>query len=340
MISPLALRNRWNRPGFLAMTLFCACLGLSHGLVSGQSVPGVPDRTVGVGVDEKLGNEISLGLQFKDELGRPCKLSDFIKEGRPVLLSLNYSGCPGLCVAQLDGVVRGLEGMDTPVLGKDFDLISISVDPKETPERAMGTKKKYTKGLTGEHLASGWHFLTGSTDSIFKIADQVGFRYTYDAEHDRFNHVAMAVAISPKGKVTRYLYDVAFEPATMRMSLLEASEGTIGTPLDSFILWCMHFDANENRYSADARKLLSLAAGVFVVLVLGCSIPFWIPRKGVNNAELAAVTEEQGNVPGESRVTLTDVEPNESAASHGSDGEGEKTANAEVVGTGSSAELG
>jgi len=175
----------------------------------------------------------------------------------------------------LDGLEQGLDELFELRLGKDFQLISISLDPREGRDRAAGTKQKYTAGLKEEHDGTAWHFMTGSPKNIAAITKAVGFRYTYDKANDRYNHVAAAIAISPKGKITRYIYDVAFDPTTLRLALMEASEGKIGTTVDRFLLWCMSYSATENRYSADARKLLSITAGVFIVIVLGALIPFW-----------------------------------------------------------------
>jgi protein SCO1/2 len=125
-------------------------------------------------------------------------------------------------------------------------------------------------------LPEGWSFLTGSEKDIVTIADAVGFRYTYDAKHDQYNHAAAAIFISPKGRITRYLYEVGFVGETLKMALVEAGEGRIGSTLDAFVLWCSHYDANENRYSASARRLLSVFAGIFLTMGLTAMVPFWL----------------------------------------------------------------
>ncbi len=264
---------------FLRSAMMLSLLTLASSTALGQMLTDIPAKAKDIGVDEKLGGYVPADLVFENELGKKVRLGELLAGGKPILLTLNYSGCPGLCVAQLDGLVRGVEELRDVWLGEDFQLVSISIDPRETADRAKKTKDRYTKHLPEKHDNAAWHFWTGSPNAISSIADSVGFRYTYDKANDRYNHVAMAVAISPKGKITRYLYDVAFDPATMKMALLEASEGKIGTPLDSFVLWCMQYDANENRYSADAKKLLSLAAGAFVLIVIGSTAPFWFSKR-------------------------------------------------------------
>jgi protein SCO1/2 len=139
--------------------------------------------------------------------------------------------------------------------------------------------------------------LTGSPENIQAIAKAVGFRYKYDRATDQYNHVAAAIAISPQGKITRYIYDVSFDPNTLRLALMEASEGKIGTTVDAFMLWCMTYDGKENRYSADARKLLAIAAGIFTVVLVGASIPFWMkktPPLGAN--QLVSKNDQFGGV--------------------------------------------
>jgi protein SCO1 len=161
-------------------------------------------------------------------------------------------------------------------------MVSLSIDPRETLQKAKQTKEKYASGLADHHKAEGWSFLVGTEKNIRKIADTVGFRYTYDAKHNRYNHAAAAIFVSPKGRVTRYLYEVGFVPETLKMALVEAGEGRIGSPLDSFVLWCYHYDANENRYSASAKSLLAVTAGLFVTVGLITSIPFWLLRRKSN----------------------------------------------------------
>ena len=261
---------------------------------SAQVLTDVPAQARDIGVDEHLGDTIPLDLVFEDDRGRVRTLGQLINGSQPILLTLNYSNCPGLCNAQLDGLAEGVDKLFEVRLGKDFQLVSISVDPRESRDRAAGSKVKYTSDLSEQHDRNAWHFMTGSPANIAAIAKAVGFRYTYDKANDRYNHVAAAIAISPKGKITRYIYDVAFDPNTLRLALMEASEGKIGTTVDAFMLWCMSYSATDNRYSADARKLLSITAGVFVVLVLGASIPFWFrPSPKVVNDDTATAGVER-----------------------------------------------
>ncbi len=256
----------------------------------GQMLTDVPEAAKAIRIDEKLGDFLPFDLVFTDENGQPTTFGSLCTGKRPLLLTLNYSGCPGLCVAQLNGLTTGVAEMSGLELGKDFDMVSISIDPRETTEKAAKMKARYATLLPKEHDPKGWHFLTGDAKSIEKIADVVGFRYTYDKKEDRFNHASVAIGISPLGKITRYLYTVGFTPETIRLSLVEASEGRIGTTADQILLWCFHYNPDENRYSADARRLLSFAAGAFVLIGLGASAPFWFSRQ---KALAANVSDEK-----------------------------------------------
>ncbi|MBM3966631.1 MAG: SCO family protein [Planctomycetes bacterium] len=236
----------------------------------------LPKEMEGVRVDERLGAEdLPLDLRFRTHSGQPISLKEVLGRDKPVILTLNYSNCPGLCVAQLNGLLRGLNEVNSLSLGRDFQVISISIDPRESTQKAAGTQKRYSQDLFKQHHPEGWEFWTGESSSIAKLADSVGFRYTYDAKHDQYNHPATAIFISPDGRITRYLYELGLTGNTLKMAIVEAGEGRVGSSMDMIALWCVHYDAMENRYSSSARRLLSIAAGIFVAVGLTASIPFW-----------------------------------------------------------------
>jgi protein SCO1/2 len=229
----------------------------------------------GVGIEQRLGDLIPEHLVFKNAAGESTSIGRMLQQGKPVLLSLNYSNCPGLCVSQLNGLVQGLNQMPSPNLGKDFLMVSISIDPSETSEKAMGTQRKYAQDLFEHHDSKGWEFWVGTAESIRQLTQAVGFQYTYDAKHKQYNHPSAAIFISPNGKITRYVFEIGFMPKTLKMAFVEAGEGRIGTPLDMIALWCVHYDPDENKYTASARRLMSLGAGLFVVAVLLITVPYW-----------------------------------------------------------------
>ena len=242
---------------------------------------GIPDRRIGVGVDEKLDTNIPLDVKFSDDQGRLVDFAKLLDQKKPILLTLNYSNCPGLCVAQLNGLVKGINQVKSLKLGTDFYMVSLSIDPRDTVKKAADTKVRYSVDLEDPHSVDGWTFLTGTEKDIVTIAKAVGFNYTYDAKHDQYNHPAAAIFISPKGRITRYLYEVGFFGDTLKMALIEAGEGKIGSTLDAFVLWCSHYDASENRYSSSAKMLLSVFAGIFLTMGLTALLPFWLSgRRG------------------------------------------------------------
>ena len=272
---------RWN----LAITLIIA-MGTSAFTAENSQ----PDRTEGVSIDEKLGDDFPLDVAFMDDRGASVTIGSLLKEGLPIVFTLNYSDCPGLCVAQLNGLSKGINEVGSLALGQDFKMVSLSIDPREAKERAASTKKRYTEGLANHHKPNGWSFLVGNEANIQKVSKAVGFNYTYDAKNNRYNHAAAAIMISPTGRITRYLYEVGFTPETLKMALVEAGEGKIGSVLDAFVLRCYHYDANENRYSANAQSILAVTAGLFLTIGLAASLPFWISwrRRGRVNGSQAS----------------------------------------------------
>ena len=255
------------------LAAFICLSGLSFAFAADTKLP---ERLEGVSIEEKLGEEIPLDVDFMDERGGLTTFGELLKDGDPIILTLNYSDCPGLCVAQLNGLVKGINEVGSFALGKDFKMVSLSINPREGRDRATATKKKYAESLASHHKAAGWSFLVGAEPNIQRITNATGFNYTFDAKHDRYNHAAAAIFISPKGRITRYIYEVGFNPETLKMALIEAGEGKIGSSLDAFVLWCYHYDANENRYSANAKTILSITAGLFLTIGIIASLPFWI----------------------------------------------------------------
>lgn len=240
----------------------------------------LPKAMEGVGIDEHLGDIIPTDLTFRNSRGNKTSLRELLDTGKPVILTLNYSNCPGLCIAQLNGLVRGINEVASLKLGTDFHLVSISIDPRETTDKAAATQKRYAHDLFDQHDPAAWQFWTGESENIAALTSAVGFRYTYDSKHNQYNHPSAAIFLSPQGKITRYLYELGFTGNTLKMATIEAGEGTVGSPMDMIALWCVHYDPLENRYSASARRLMSIAGAFFVVIGLVASVPFWVRRNG------------------------------------------------------------
>ena len=235
----------------------------------------VPKPLARVGVDEKLDAALPLALVFKDDAGRDVTLGSYFRPGHPVVLTLNYYRCPMLCTLELNGLVEGLKGLLwTP--GDEFSVVTVSIDPRETPELARAKKQSYLEDFGRPSAEAGWHFLTGSQESIDALTTAVGFSYEYDKDTDQYGHAAVVMLATPEGRVGRYLYGVVFATATLKLSLLEASKGKIGSTWDRFILYCYRYDADHGRYALAARSIMR-TGGALTVLALGCVIGgFWL----------------------------------------------------------------
>ena len=244
-----------------------ACgIGVAAAQVADQAVPALEE----VGVEEQLDAKLPLELQFVNENGDGVRLGDYFDGERPVILTLNYYRCPMLCGLQLNGVVDGMEQMDwTP--GVEFEMVTVSIDPLETPELAKAKKQNYLKRYQRPAAARGWHFLTGRQAEIERLAETVGFGYSYDVESGQYAHPAVVFVATPDGRVARYLYGIEYPPKSLRLALMEASEGTIGSPLDQLIMYCYHYDPSSRRYAPVAMNIMRLGGGA-TALVLGLSL--------------------------------------------------------------------
>lgn len=226
-----------------------------------------PEEIQDVGVDEHPDVQIPLDLPFVDSNGQKVRLGDFFDGKTPVILTLNYSNCPMLCSLQLNGLFEGLQGVDWN-LGDQYRMVTVSIDPEEKPERAESTKEKYLTIYGRPNVADGWHCLTGNDADIHKLADSVGFRYAYLPETKEYAHAAVTMVCTPDGRLSRYLYGVEYPPQTVRLALLEASQGKIGTTMDRVLLFCFQYDETAGRYGPSALKIMK-AGGVLTLVFLG-----------------------------------------------------------------------
>ena len=254
--------------------LFAVALAATCAFAQDRIEP-TPKALAHVGVDEKLDVALPLALVFTDDAGRPVSLGSYFKPGRPVLLTLNYYRCPMLCTLELNGLVAAMQGLSyTP--GDEFTVVTVSIDPRETATLARAKKQAYLADLGRPSAASGWHFLTGSQESIEALANAVGFSFEYDKETDQYAHAAVVVTATPEGRVARYLYGVSFEPATLKLALLEASKGTIGSTWERFILYCYHYDADRGRYSLEALAIMRVGAALTALALGGMIGGYWL----------------------------------------------------------------
>ncbi len=229
-----------------------------------------------IGFDQHLGDSVPLDLTFRNERGEEVRLGDYFGK-RPVVLSLNYYSCPMLCTVALNGLASALDVL-TYSAGREFEVVTVSFDPKEKPELAAQKKKVYLQRYKRPGAAEGWHFLTGDAPSIDRLTKAVGFRYVWDAETKQFAHPAGVVVLTPEGKIARYLFGIEYAPKDIRFAVIEASEGKIGTPVDQILLACYSYDPATGRYGASIMRLLRVG-GVLTVLALGGFITVMLRRE-------------------------------------------------------------
>ncbi len=246
----------------------------------------LPAGLTKAGVDEQTGSQLPLELIFRNDRNEMVRLQELFNGKNPVVLSLNYSNCPMLCVLQLNGLINSLREIDL-VAGQDFQIVSISLDPAESVAQAALTKEKYIESYGKTVHAEGWHFLTGSAEAIQQVAETVGVRYLYLPEKKEYSHPAVFMVCMPDGRISRYHYGIEFPPQTIRLSLVEAGEGKIGSAFDRFLLLCFHYDENEGRYAPTARNIMK-AGGVMIILaLLGL---FWVCHRRIRKQQAAAQT--------------------------------------------------
>ncbi|QDT06727.1 hypothetical protein K227x_51430 [Rubripirellula lacrimiformis] len=291
--------------GLISLLAGGPSLVLAQGLQSGQDVTlndGVPREVENVTVDQNLGAQIPLDLPLTDSMGRKVKTGYYIDGNKPTIVSLNYSNCPMLCNVQLNQLAKSLADLDLQI-GKDFQMLSVSIDPKESTATARKTKTKYTEQLIPSQpgVEEGWEFCTAQQPIITKLADVLGFRYTRDAKSGEYYHPAMLAFVSPKGVITRYSLAVAFEPEDLRKALVEAGEGTVGTKVDQLILWCFSYDPDSNSYVPQAWRIMRLGGAATIGLMLVCLAPYWIGRKGNVNVQSASAVEVDNGPPEQPR---------------------------------------
>jgi protein SCO1/2 len=251
--------------------LLVALLAMTSAPLNAQIVRPI-EQLEGVGIVEHLDESIPLVLNFTDDNGKLIHLQQLFDGTHPVVLSLNYSSCPMLCGMKLRGMLEALSGMSLEA-GRDYHIVSVSIDPLETPMQARLAKQGYVRQF-GKGSDNGWHFLTGRESQIRALADAVGFQYRYIPERREYAHAAAFMICTPDGRLSRYLYGVQFDKKTVQLSLVEAAQGKIGTTLDQVLLFCFHYDANSGNYAPAAVNLMKFGGATTVLAVLAFVIPW------------------------------------------------------------------
>lgn len=229
-----------------------------------------------IGIDQKLGNQIPLDLPFEDSDGNPVNLGDYFGD-KPLILSLVYFDCPMLCTQVINSLLRAMNVLSFGA-GTEFDVLTISIDPDETPELANAKKIEYLKNYRGREGSTGWHFLTGDQEQIEQLATAVGFRYEYDETTDQYIHASGIMILTPEGKLARYFYGIDYPPRDLRWGLVEAADGAIGNPVDQLLLLCYSYDPMTGKYGLYIRNSLRIG-GLATILAIGSFIVVMLRRE-------------------------------------------------------------
>jgi protein SCO1 len=234
-----------------------------------------PPELKHVGIEQRLGEQVPLNLQFTDETGKTVKLGDYFQSGRPVILNLVYYQCPMLC----GEVLQGLTAM-TKVIGfmpgKQFEIVTVSIDPRETPQLAAAKKKTFMERLGRPGAENGWHFLVGKQPEIDALAKALGWEYQYDPKTDQFAHAAGVILATPEGKIAQYYYGVEYSARDMRLGIVEASKNRIGSLTDQVLLYCYHYDPRIGKYGAVVTNMVRLGGALTLVILGGFLIVMYM----------------------------------------------------------------
>jgi protein SCO1 len=277
-------------PRALAVPAAALLLGVAvPGLAAEDAAPGRPASETpsvlrDVGFDQKLGATVPLDIPLRDESGAAVRLRAFFGK-KPVVLNLVYYDCPMLCNVSMTGLASALDVL-TLDPGKDFEIVTVSFDPREGPAEAAARKKRQLERYKRSGAAEGWHFLTGDAPALHSLTQAVGFRYVWDQASRQFAHPAGVVVLTPEGRIARYLFGIEYAPRDLRLALVEASAGRVGTAVDQVFLFCYRYDPSTGRYSA---AILRIVRGAAVLTVLGL-LAFILAMRRRERAAAAAGT--------------------------------------------------
>ena len=260
-------------------TLLLSGLSWGQGMTQGVITPPANVRPPGlenVAIEQRLNEQIPANLEFRDETGKAVRLGDYYGN-KPMILNLVYYQCPMLCSEVLAGLTGAMRVLKFDV-GKDFEVLTVSFDPRDTPEIAAAKKADYLKRYGRANAADGWHFLTGPQASIDALTKAAGFHYQYDPKTGQFAHATAIMVLTPDGRIAQYYYGVEFAPKDLRLGLVQASNNKIGNVVDEVLLYCYHYDPATGKYGAVIARILRLA-GLATMLILGSMLVI-LSRRG------------------------------------------------------------
>lgn len=233
-----------------------------------------------IGLDQHLNEQIPLSLTFRDETGKSVQLSDYFGK-KPVILSLAYYNCPMLCSMVINGLIRTLRTMSLSA-GTEFNIVTVSFDPRDTPASAALKRQTSLQSYSRKGADTGWHFLVGDDATIQQLTKAIGFRYAYDETSKQFQHPSGIMILTPDGRLSRYFYGIEYAPRDVRLGLVEASDGKIGSPVDQILLLCFHYDPITGKYGLIVTRALQLG-GIVTILALGSFMFISFRRDRRNN---------------------------------------------------------
>ncbi|HEY1678151.1 MAG TPA: SCO family protein [Candidatus Sulfotelmatobacter sp.] len=245
-----------------------------------------PPYLENVGIEQHLDAQVPVGLAFTDDSGQAVKLGDYFGK-KPLILNLVYYNCTMLCGEALSGLTGAMKMIKFDA-GNEYDVITVSFDPRETPQIAAAKKQEYLKRYGRSGAANGWHFLTGSADSINALTKAVGFQYQYDPKLNQYAHATAIMVLTPQGRISRYFYGVDFPPKDLRMGLVEASQEKIGNAVDQILLYCYHYNPATGKYGAVVSNMLKVGGALTILLLGGMLLIFFrlekaAPRRSWND---------------------------------------------------------
>lgn len=262
-----------------SLTLACVVLSSFPLPLQAQTAGVLPGPLREVGIVQRVGERVPLDLVFRDETGKAVRLGDYVGAlpGRPTILALVYYECPMLCSLVLHGLLASVKALSFRI-GDEFNIVTVSFDPRETPSLAAAKKAEYVRRYGRPGADAGWHFLTGEEEAIRRLAQAVGFRYTYDEQTQQYIHASGIMVLTPEGRLARYFYGIEYAPRDVRLGLVEAAANRIGSPIDQVLLFCYHYDPTTGKYGLLIMNVLRLA-GLATVVALGTFIVVMVRRE-------------------------------------------------------------
>jgi protein SCO1/2 len=234
----------------------------------GEAAGKTPPQLQQVTFKQRLGEHLPLDARLRDEAGADVTLGDYFGTGRPVVLAFVYYRCPMLCTQVMNGISSALKVLPFAI-GKDFDVVLVSFDPRDTPADAAEKKRSHLQYWSTEATAPSWHFLTGDEASVRRITSAAGFTYHWDERTQQFAHVSGLLVATPDGRLSRYFYGIEYSPKELRLALVESGEGKVGSVIDELLLYCFHYDPEAGRYGAVVMNLIRLGGVVTLAAIAG-----------------------------------------------------------------------